>query len=66
MVILSVATSHLIDHPEDARRRDMLQQTWQQHEWLQSHVTTLLINDNNGLADVVKPQDVVLSPLWGP
>jgi hypothetical protein len=66
MVMLSIATAHLVDHPQDADRRAALQEEWLKNDRLQGHVTTLLINENNGLADVVKPEDVVLSALWGP
>ena len=66
IVYLSVATHHLMDHPEDRATREALLEQRKADKQLQEKVTTLLINENNGLADIVKPQDVEIWPVWWP
>jgi len=55
---LSISTHHLVDHPQDEERWTALISAWKQDAWLQERMTSLVINENNGLADVVKPEQV--------
>lgn len=64
LVNLSISTHHLVDHAADQEIWNTLLAEWKEDVWLQERVSSLVINENNGLADVVKPQDVHLDHIW--
>ena len=63
---LSISTHHLVDHPQDEERWTALISAWKQDAWLQERMTSLVINENNGLADVVKPEQVHMDHIRWP
>jgi len=58
MVMLSIASRWFVDHEEDARKRQELLSEWEQNDELRSLLTTLVIIENNWLADTVHHPDV--------
>jgi hypothetical protein len=61
--MLSIASRWFVDHPDDAQKRQTLLSIWEQDIHLRSLLTTLVIIENNGLADTVHHPDVVVSTL---
>ena len=53
MVILSIASRWFVDHDEDKAIRNELLTSWEKDARLRSLITTLVIIENNGLADTV-------------
>lgn len=58
MVMLSIASRWFVDHEEDARKRQELLTEWEQNSRLRSLLTTLVVIENNGLADTVHHPEV--------
>ncbi len=65
LVNLAVATNHFVDHPQDSEIRNELLNKWKQDPSLQEQVTTLVVTENNGVADVVNGQEIVSYPIRG-
>lgn len=57
LVNLSIASRRFLTHPEHKRIRDTLLLHWQEQHSMLWLVTTLIITENNGMADVVHPAD---------
>jgi len=57
LVNLSIASKHFADHAKDqATRRDLLS-AWKQDPFMQEHITTFILSENNGLADIMRDAD---------
>jgi len=65
LVNLAVATKYLDENKKDITKWQKLQEKFMQDEYLKKNITTFIITENNGLADVVKWQDIKSTPLWG-
>lgn len=65
LVNCSIASAWFHDHPEDEQRRKQLITSRQEDAFLQERVSTLLITENNGLADSVFHPYVTTSLVWG-
>jgi len=61
-----IASKYLDENKKDISKWIKLQEVFMQDEYLKKNVTTFIITENNGLADVVKWQDIKTKPLWGP
>ncbi len=64
LINLSVATDKL-ETSEQQEQREALQKTLLNDEYLQKEITTFVITENNGLADIVRGQDIVTKTLRG-
>jgi len=65
LVNLVVASKYLDENKKDISKWTKLQQDLMQDDYLKENITTFIITENNGLADVVKWQDIKTIPLWG-
>lgn len=65
LVNLSYANEQLSAHPSFQKKRKELLQTRKKDTRLREHVTTFLLTSNNGLADVVRGQDISMDILRG-
>lgn len=63
MVMLSIASRWFVDHEEDARKRQELLTEWEQNSRLRSLLTTLVVIENNGLADTVHHPEVAVKTI---
>lgn len=64
MVLLSISSRWFVDHPEDELVWKQTLQHWEQDIRLRSLLTTLVILENNGLADTVHNPEVVVHTIW--
>jgi 23S rRNA (uracil1939-C5)-methyltransferase len=65
MVLLSIASRWFVDHEEDKQQREALLKSREEDTHLRSLLTTLVIIENNGLADTVhNPQVEVKTIRW--
>lgn len=63
LINLSVAEEKL-ENSEQKEQREKLQKTLLNDEYLREEITTFVITDNNGLADIVRGQDISTRLLW--
>ena len=57
--------SHFVDNPKDSEIRNELLNKWKEDPSLQEQITTLVVTENNGVADVVNGQEIVSYPIRG-
>ena len=65
MVNLAIAPKHFLDHNGDKKKRKQLLEAWKKDVFLQEQITTFVITENDGVADVVRGQDITVSTIWG-
>lgn len=65
LVNIVIATNDFVAHPQHSEIWNELLITRKKDEYLQQNVTTLVVTENNGLADVVNGQDIVSYPIRG-
>jgi len=64
MVMLSIASRWFVDHTEDKKQRDALLHMWAEDSRFRSVITTLVLIENNGLADTVHHPQVEVKTVW--
>jgi C4-type Zn-finger protein len=64
MVNLSIASRWFVDHPEDQKKREQLLEQRQTHPNLKNQLTTLIVTENNGMADIVRHHDISTRVIW--
>ncbi len=52
LVNLSIASKHFDDHPKDQKIRKEVLKSWKSDKTLQDVITTFVLSENNGLADI--------------
>jgi len=65
LVNIVVASNHFVDHSQDSEIRNQLLNTWKQDPILEKQISTLVITENNGVADVVNGQDITTYTIRG-
>ena len=65
LVNLVIASKYLDENKKDITKWQKLQEQFMQDKFLKENITTFIITENNGLADVVKWPDIKSTPLWG-
>jgi len=66
LVNLVIASKYLDENKKDITKWQKLQEQFMQDKFLKENITTFIITENNGLADVVKWPDIKSTPLWWP
>ncbi len=66
LVNLVVASKYLDENKSEINKWSKLQEILMQDDFLKQNVNTFLITENNGLADVVKWENIKTIPLWWP
>ncbi len=64
LVNLVIASNWFQDHPKHQTIWNWLLKKWKQDEHFQSLITTFVLTNNNGLADVVRGVDITTEILW--
>lgn len=64
MIMLSIASRWFVDHEEDKHVWNDLLTSWENDEVFRELVTTLVILENNALADTVHHPLVEMKTLW--
>ncbi len=65
LVNISIATQHFGAHPQDQKTWESLLSEWKKDPYLQEQITTLVITENNWLADIVHGQDTHTTTVRG-
>ncbi len=64
LVNLNVATKHFENNKKDLEIWNNLQKLLKEDNFLEENITSFMITENNGLADVVNGQDIKTYDLW--
>ncbi len=64
LVNLSLASKHFTDHPKDQQIRRNLLKDWKQDVLLHDLITTFILSENNGLADIMRDADTTHEVIW--
>lgn len=65
MVNLAIAPKHFLTHPKDKKIWANILSTRKKDSFLQEQLTTLVITENDGVADTVRGNDITLHTIRG-
>jgi tRNA/tmRNA/rRNA uracil-C5-methylase (TrmA/RlmC/RlmD family) len=65
LVNLSIASKHFSDHPKDQTIWRNLLKKRKQDTQMQERITTFILSENNGLADIMRDAQTTHEIIWG-